>query len=193
MHSNVLPAIIIAASILICSLVLRHEVHSVLSFSAQGFVDSIATIANAKTDDGDSVIQNSFSQISEDLSSGISIGFKRGSSQTEEIIDLAGIEVQQVTFTNGRMDNQEKIIGILANTSDVTYTNISLSVIVKDENGKLIDVINNFTKVNGTLAPGKQLGFAVDREYRPFGEEHEKEGTKGSAAEVTIIEAKIVK
>ncbi len=91
------------------------------------------------------------------------------------------------------MSHEEKIIGTIFNKSNDTYAKIIVSVIVKDKDGKLIDVINESNRIPGQIAPNSELGFSVSREFKKFTDKDEDPGNRGASAEVTIVGVEMVK
>ena len=92
------------------------------------------------------------------------------------------------------MKMQENIIGLIKNNSDAIVSNIQLNVVSRDKDGKLLDVTSNFARVQGTLKPGQELGFSVERSLCDFNEKAEElAGRKATTATVSIVELSVVK
>lgn len=194
MNNNIIPSIIIASAILLTGYIFHVEIDKATSFSPEKFVSGLEKLALAKDSSGESIIKNSVSKIAEDLSTGIKQGFSNGMSVSEKSkINYSDLVITNVKFVNGRMDNAEKIIGLIHNKSNITYKNFTLSVNIKDKDGNLIDVISEFSRVDGEIGPNKELGFGIERSFKPFGDKSEGNEKRGFSADVTITKCDIVK
>ena len=193
MNPNLVPSLILAASILGSGLLLRQEVHAALAISTEGVLQGLEKASKAKNDKGESTLQAAVATIVEELSSGVKAGFTSGMGSGRKKTGLDQLAAKDVKFVPGRMDNEEKIIGVVHNSSPDTYTGVELSLSIKDKDGKLIDVINEFVHVPGEIAPGKEVGFAVGRPFKPFGDKNEAEVSASASAEVTIVGGEVVK
>ena len=196
MNNNIIPSAIIAASILISGFIVKYEIDQKTTFSTEKILNEIDGLAVNKDKDGNSRIKKSISNFISEISSGIKQGFDKGMSQDSNgfIEGLNDIEIAQIKFIEGRMDNEEKIIAIIRNKGKLTISDVELNVSVKDRNGILIDVISSFARVEGVLLPGSELGISVDRSIGRFGADKEKmDGNKGSTAEIKIAKMKIIK
>jgi hypothetical protein len=192
MNNNLVPSIIIAASILVCGFLLKHEIDQ-KSLSSEDFLSGLESLSAEKDKDGNSRIKKSITNLVGDVGSGVREGFQKGFSSNNEgiIVGLNDIEISQVKFADGRMSNEEKVIGIIKNKGTDHISDIELNVVIKDKDGKLIDVVSSFTRVDGVLLPNSELGFSIDRSLGSFDDDKEKmQGNKGAMAEVRVVKMK---
>jgi hypothetical protein len=192
MIHNLVPSLIIAAAIVAVGLIVRADLHEALNVSADGLLHGIDKLAETKDANGEMAIKKSVSKLVEGIAAGARAGFENG-VKPEHAADFSKLRIEQIKVVDGRMENQEKIIGIIHNDSAMKYSDISLSAIVRDKDGHLIDVLKDFTRVEGVIAPGKELGFSIDRDFRRFNDKDDKAGTRAATVDITVVDGKAEK
>ncbi len=186
---NLIPALIIAIAIIVTGALLKP------ASTVKTFLTDLETAAQTKDADG----KTSFTRIMEGVTSSaatsIQAGFNSGQNEKSKA-ELAVIEKLVITnqsIVAGQQKTQERVIGTLRNDSDRTIRDISFNVSFKDAAGKLIDVSATFSRLQGTLKPGDELGFEVKRDLGEFREDPEVLASRKAAdATVSVVDLRIV-
>ena len=196
MNQNLIPSLIIAGAIVATGLLFRQTVATSAGTQIEAVISSLENASQKK----DAAGKTRVSKIIEGVSSSVADGFKAGFSSDEngktkeQLAVRDKLEVREVKISNGRMKMQENIIGLIKNNSDAIVSNIQLNVVSRDKDGKLLDVTSNFARVQGTLKPGQELGFSVERTLGDFNEKAEElAGRKATTATVSVVELTVVK
>jgi len=189
MKHNLIPALIIAAAIIIAGVSLKP------ASPVKTFLADLETAAQTKDADGKTSLNRILEGFAASASSSIQAGFDSGQNEKAKT-NLAVIEKLQVTdvkIVAGSQKTQERVIGIVRNNSDQTISGVNFNTIYRDADGQLIDVGASFSQLKGTLKPGAELGFEIRRDLGSFKEEDEVlAARKAAQAEVAVVDLRIV-
>jgi hypothetical protein len=72
------------------------------------------------------------------------------------------IHIKEVRIVSGDHADEERVIGLLRNDSDVAVSWVSLNAVFRDKEGALLDVASN-NRLSETLRPGDEFGFEITR------------------------------
>lgn len=84
----------------------------------------------------------------------------------EQISAIDKLTFTDMRITQGLQRNQERIIGLVKNEGDLPIHNLQVSLVIKDKDGKLLDVLSNAARIPLLLRPGQQVAFEA---VRPLG------------------------
>lgn len=94
------------------------------------------------------------------------------------------------------MRHEQRVFGMITNNSNSSIRYITLNLVFKDQNKKIIDVISgemynelggNGERISGILRPHQSKGFLVKRRIGMFNQpEIDFEGMKAHSVDVTI-------
>lgn len=190
-YNNLIPAIILAAAILAVGLIVRQSAQR----GVGTFIADLETATQTKDADGKTSIGRIMEGLSSSVSSSMQAGFSSGQNEKTKaelaVIDQLTIKDQRIVA--GQQKTQERVIGILHNGSDHTISDVNFNVTFSDAAGKLIDVSSTFSRLQGTLKPGAELGFEIKRDLGEFREEPEVLASRKAAdATVSVVNLRIV-
>ena len=184
MKNNTVPAIIIAAAILL-SAVFTHLASTRAALSA---INQMEAAVLKKNTEGKTrtteLVEGLVSSVSEGLRSGLSEAGAEGSEKAKLERDARGkLTLREIKLVRGGRNDEERVIGIVRNDGTATVTRVDANVVFRDKNGELIDVKSNDRLIDDLLAPGQEVGFEVARSLGDFSEE---EGVLASRRATTV-------
>lgn len=184
MSSNLLPSCIIATAILGVGLLFRQGGDSKIDQVLQ----ALETAVQTKDAEGKSRVERIASGFAQSAAKGLSSGMNQGREATDKttLALLDKIVVNDVKLVGSPFKGKERVIGTVKNTSDRAIKDISLNVLFRDASGALIDVAGKFSRVEGPLRPGAELGFEVDRDIGGM-QATDEELAQNRAATATVL------
>ena len=191
MNNNIIPALIIGIAIVGTSVLPKITA----SHTIDNALDQLERSVETKDKSGSTRIERIIKGISKSVSTGFKSSFEGDRNETDikKIAIKDKITISQVKVVHGRMKTEEKIIGIIKNESDKDIADVSFNVAFKDKNGILLDVNATFASVRGTLKPGQELGFEVQRQLGDFNEKEEVlNGQRAASAIISITDLRII-
>lgn len=173
MKSNLIPALVLAAAILVAAFSLRH-IPTVDPAASLDAVLAKLEDAAQKKDGGESRLGRIFQGMSRSISSGFAASTRefeaRELERTKgELATRDLVHVLEAKIASSQSRNAERIIGLVKNDSDKVVTNIRLNVIYRDREGHLLDV-GSSVNVQGHLRPGQTIGFDGMRSLGDYNE-----------------------
>lgn len=197
MKDNLIAAGIIGIAIIAGSFVIAYQSSRAArsSFQVEETLAKIEDLTKAKDGGKNSRLATIMKALSGSLADGFRAGFEEMQvSQDKKLLSVRDkLTVKEIKIVPGQMSNKERVVGILRNESDKTLSGITLSVIYKDAEGKLMDVTSKFTEVKGVLKPGDEIGFECERDLGEFSAPKEELAkNKASSAVVTVTSLRFV-
>lgn len=185
MKTNLIPALILAAALLATGYLFSRSAGS----SVEKTLAQLEAATKVKDDNGKTQLGRVFEGLSSSAGRAISDGFESGQNEKtkEQLPVMEKITLKEIKIVAGSQKHQERVIGVVKNDSAETVSDVKLNVIFKDQDGKLMDVSTSFSRVEGTLKPGAELGFEVKRDLGSYNEKEEVLAARKAASAVVAI------
>jgi len=176
MNNNIIPSAIIAVAIIGTGMMIRQSAAKFAADQLESTLSKIDETVQKRDADGKTRFEKIVQGVSSSIAAGAKAGFSAGLGQkpSEEKLPVRDkFEIKEAKVVAGRMKNEERVIGIFKNGSNVAVSNVQLVVIARDKEGRLIDVSADFARVPGVVKPGEEQGFAVQRSLGEFSEKED--------------------
>ena len=118
-----------------------------------------------KESDGETKVSKIVAAFSESVARGLKEAFP-GSENTDRrrVTTASSFTISDIQIVAGRRKNVERVIGLVKNGSSEIVEDVTLVISFFGKDGKLIDVTDDFTRIEGIIRPGEASAFAVSRE-----------------------------
>ncbi len=176
MSNNTLPALIVAAAIVGTGFMLRQTAVNFAGTQLEAVLSKIDESVQKKDGSGKTRLETIIQGASSSVAAGFKAGFSSGptlKTDDEKLSVRDKLAIKETKIVAGQTKNMERVIGILRNDSNVAVSNVQLVMIMRDKAGNLIDVASDFARVPGTIKPGQEQGFSVQRTLGDFNEKED--------------------
>lgn len=192
MKTNLIPALILAAALLATGYLFSRSSGS----AVEKTLAQLEAATKEKDGNGKTQLGRVLEGISASAGQAISSGFESGQNEKtkEQLPIMEKITLKEIKIVAGSQKNQERVIGLIKNDSAEIVSDVKLNVIFRDQDGKLMDVSTLFSRVEGPLKPGVELGFEVKRDLGAYNEKEEVlAARKAGTAVVAVTGLRLVK
>ena len=192
MKNNIISAIILAIAILGVAILQQRASTGVIN----QFMSQLENAAVAKDASGKTQITKIVEGFSKSASEGMSGGFSAASTdkKMKDFETADKIVIKEIKIVAGSNKNKEKVIGIIKNESAFIVSDVNFSAIYRKADDSLLDVSAQFNRVSGTMKPGDELGFELQRELGDYNEKPEVLAlNRASKVTLKVISLNIVK
>jgi hypothetical protein len=192
MKNNIISAIIIAIAILGVAILQQRASSGIIN----QFMSQLENAAVKKDANGKTQITKILEGVSKSATEGMSGGFSAAVTD-KKMKDLEAadkIVIKEIKIVTGGNKNKEKVIGIIKNEGTYIVSDINFSAIYRKADDSLLDVSTQFNRVSGTMKPGDELGFELQRELGDYNEKPEVLAlNKASKVTLKVVSINIVK
>lgn len=185
MTTHLVPSLILSAAVLATGFMFSRNSDSAVERS----LAQLETAASVKDAEGKTRLNRILEGMSSSAGRAISTGFESGQNEKAqaEMAVIEKITINEIKLVAGSQKHQERVIGVIKNESATPVSDVKLNVLFKDKDGQLMDVSTTFSRVEGVLKPGAELGFEVRRDLGSFSEKEEMLATRKAASAVVAI------
>ncbi|TVR09939.1 MAG: hypothetical protein EA401_12540 [Planctomycetota bacterium] len=153
----------LAASVTLCSII---AISIVLLALVPASFDRVYDVAHVKVAEDDNAVLHTARSLTE--------GMQEVASRFDLEVDKDHIVIDEINHVPG------KIVGRMRNTSEHPVYHVTLSIVVRDSEGALKDVASESAQGFGSLAPGGEGYFFIERD---------DEDDEDDDISVTVVEA----
>lgn len=192
MKTNLVPALILAAALLATGYMFNRSSGS----AVEKTLVQLETATQTKDAGGKTQLSRILEGMSASAGRSISAGFESGQNEKtkDELAVIEKITLTEIKIVAGSQKTHERVIGVIKNESSATVSDVKFNVMFKDKDGRLMDVSTTFSRLEGSIKPGAELGFEVKRDLGSFSEKEDVlAARKATTAVVAVTDLRLVK